>query len=52
VNDGHENWFIHSNYIQQKGVTKETVLDSDALKISKTRWMISLTGDIDFCING
>jgi hypothetical protein len=31
VNDGTENWFIHSNYIGRKGVTKETVLNS-ALK--------------------
>ncbi|MEO8404724.1 MAG: hypothetical protein ABI480_09020 [Chitinophagaceae bacterium] len=48
VNDGDENWFIHSNYIQRKGVTKETVMNSDALKVSKTRWMVSLTGDKEF----
>ena len=48
VNDGHDNWFIHSNYIQRKGVTKETVMSSDALKVSKTRWMVSLTGDTTF----
>jgi hypothetical protein len=48
VNDGKEVWFIHSNYIKRKGVTKETVLNSAALRSSKTRWMISLTNDKDF----
>ncbi|MEO6719966.1 MAG: hypothetical protein ABIN67_06350 [Ferruginibacter sp.] len=48
VNDGKENWFIHSNYIMRKGVTKEAVLISAALRSSKTRWLISLTGDKDF----
>jgi hypothetical protein len=48
VNDGKEVWFIHSNYIKRKGVTKETVLNSAALKSSKTRWLISLTNDKDF----
>ncbi len=48
VNDGHENWFIHSNYIARKGVTKETVMQSQALVSSDTRWMISLTGDDNF----
>ena len=48
VNDGKENWFIHSNYIRRKGVTKETVLNSAALRSSKTRWLISLTGDKGF----
>ncbi len=48
VNDGANNWFIHSNYIGRKGVTKEVVLQSAALKASKTRWLVSLTGDRDF----
>lgn len=48
VNDGKENWFIHSNYINRKGITKETVMSSAALQSSKTRWMVSLTGDKDF----
>jgi hypothetical protein len=48
VNDGKENWFIHSNYIGRKGVTKEAVMNSVALKSSKTRWIVSLTGDKDF----
>ena len=43
-----ENWFIHSNYIGRKGVTKETVLNSEALKSSKTRWLVTLTGDKNF----
>ena len=48
VNDGIETWFIHSNYIGRKGVTKEPVLNSAALRSSKTRWLISLTNDKDF----
>jgi hypothetical protein len=48
VNDGRENWFIHSNYINRKGVTKEPVMASAALKASGTRWLISLTGDREF----
>jgi hypothetical protein len=48
VNDGKEVWFIHSNYIKRKGVTKEAVLNSASLKSSKTRWLISLTNDKDF----
>jgi hypothetical protein len=48
VNDGTENLFIHSNYIGRKGVTKETVLSSAALKASKTRWLVSLTSDKNF----
>ena len=48
VNDGKENWFIHSNYINRKGVVKETVIDSKALRASKTRWMVTLTGDPGF----
>lgn len=45
VNDGKENWFIHSNYIGRKGVTKEAVMNSAALQSSKTRWIVSLTND-------
>lgn len=48
VNDGKENWFIHSNYIGRKGVTKEPVSSSEALQSSKTRWLVSLTGDTSF----
>lgn len=48
VNDGTEIWFIHSNYIGRKGITKETVMNSLALKSSKTRWLISLTNDQNF----
>jgi hypothetical protein len=48
VNDGTEIWFLHSNYIERKGVTKETVMNSLALKSSKTRWLISLTNDRNF----
>ncbi len=48
INDGVENWFLHSNYIDRQGVIKETLLNSRALKSSKTRWMVSLTSDIDF----
>ncbi len=45
VNDGRDNWFIHSNYIRREGVIKERVLNSGALRSSKTRWLISLTRD-------
>jgi len=48
INDGSENWFIHSNYINRKGVMKERVSGSYALRSSKTRWIISLTNDKDF----
>jgi len=51
VNDGSETWFIHSNYINRRGVTKEPVATSAALRASKTRWMVSLTGDKDFLVN-
>jgi hypothetical protein len=48
VHEGQDNWFIHSNYIGRKGVTKEAVLASEALRFSKTRWLISLTKDREF----
>lgn len=48
VNDGFENYFIHSSYIDRKGVVKEPILESAALRSSKTRWMITLTGDKNF----
>jgi hypothetical protein len=48
VHEGKDNWFIHSNYIGRKGVTKEAVLASEALRFSKTRWLISLTKDREF----
>jgi hypothetical protein len=45
VNDGSDTWFIHSNYINRKGVTKEKVADSEALKASKTRWVAVISGN-------
>jgi hypothetical protein len=48
INDGLETWFVHSNYINRKGVTKESVSTSIALRTSKTRWLVSLTNDKDF----
>ncbi|RYY42748.1 MAG: hypothetical protein EOO06_20720 [Chitinophagaceae bacterium] len=48
INDGRENWFLHSNYIKRQGVVKEVLLSSSALKSSKTRWVVSLTKDRDF----
>ncbi len=48
INDGLDNWFIHSNYIKRKGVSKELVLNSSALRSSKTRWLVSLTNDNNF----
>lgn len=41
-------YFIHSNYINNKGVTKEKIDESDALNASKT-WMIgSISANEDF----
>lgn len=51
IHDGSEVWFLHSNYIDRKGVIKETVLHSAALKASKTRWLVTLTNDTDFLQN-
>jgi hypothetical protein len=51
VHDGTKAWFIHSNYIGRKGVTKEPILHAQALQASKTRWMVSLTGDKRFIKN-
>lgn len=48
VNDGIENWFIHSYYVKRVGVIKEKLIDSRALRSSKTKWMVSLTNDKDF----
>jgi hypothetical protein len=48
INDGAKNWFLHANYIDRQGVIKESLLNSRALKSSKTRWMVCLTSDIDF----
>lgn len=48
VNDGRENWFIHSYYVKRVGVIKETVSNSWSLRSSKTRWLISLTSDKEF----
>lgn len=48
VNDGKEIWFVHSNYINRSGVTKESILTSRALNASKTRWIISLSRDVEF----
>ncbi len=45
VNDGYHVWFIHSNYINRQGVTKETVQNSLALQASKTKWLVGLTND-------
>jgi hypothetical protein len=46
--DDNRQWFLHSNYINKQGVIKEPVQNSQALKMSKTRWMVSLTGDDSF----
>jgi hypothetical protein len=48
VNDGIENWFIHSYFVKRRGVVKEAVSNSWALRSSKTRWIISLTNDKEF----
>ncbi|HEX6192017.1 MAG TPA: hypothetical protein VFZ42_06620 [Chitinophagaceae bacterium] len=51
INDGKENWFLHSNYINKKGVVKEKIWESAALKSSRTRFLVSLTGDRHFLEN-
>lgn len=43
-------YFIHSNYINSKGVTKEKIDDSEALNASKT-WMIGSISANDEFIN-
>jgi hypothetical protein len=48
VNDGTETWFIHSNYINKEGVTKERIEGSIALRSSITRYLVCLTDDQKF----
>lgn len=45
LHDGTATWFIHSNYINRKGVVKEPVENSAALQASKTKWVVSLSTD-------
>jgi hypothetical protein len=45
VNDGDSTWFIHSNYINKKGVVKELIAESAALRSSRTRYIACLTED-------
>lgn len=51
VHDGNEVWFIHSNYIYRLGVMKEKLIESRALKSSKTRYITSLTNNDRFLRN-
>lgn len=48
VNDGEGCWFIHSNYINKIGVTKEKVSQSIALEASKGRYVTCLTDSETF----
>lgn len=48
VNDGPDCWFLHSNYINKAGVSKERLNESAALRASKTRYVASLTGSGTF----
>ena len=48
VTDDNEAWFIHSNYIDGQGVVKEKLLESAALKASKTRYITQLSGNEKF----
>ncbi len=41
-------YFIHSNYINSKGVTKEKIDESEALKASKVFYIGSITANDDF----
>lgn len=51
VNDGDEVWFIHSNYINKVGVVKEKVTQSQALQVSKTRYVVCLSDSKKFLEN-
>jgi hypothetical protein len=51
INDGTETWFLHSNYIGRKGVVKEKILESAALKQSKSRFVTCLTSCNDFLMH-
>lgn len=51
VNDGQAVWFVHSYFVEQKGVTKEAVSLSASLYSSNTKWLVSLTGDTAFVEN-
>ena len=48
LNDGKELYFIHSNYIQRKGVVKEVASESAALQASKWRSTGCLTRSTGF----
>lgn len=45
LHDGTDTWFIHSNYINRKGVVKELLKNSAALQASKTKWVVSISTD-------
>jgi hypothetical protein len=45
LHDGIDTWFIHSNYINRKGVVKELLKNSAALQASKTKWVVSISTD-------
>ncbi|MBN8673923.1 MAG: hypothetical protein J0L56_07305 [Chitinophagales bacterium] len=45
LHDGADTWFIHSNYINRKGVVKELLENSAALQASKTKWVVSISTD-------
>jgi hypothetical protein len=48
LHDGREVYFVHSNYINRKGVVKETMATSAALRASKYRLVGRLTQDTPF----
>jgi hypothetical protein len=48
LHDGAELYFVHSNYINRKGVVKELAKNSAALKASKYREVGYLTNDYKF----
>lgn len=45
LHDGTDTWFIHSNYINRKGVVKELLENSATLRASKTKWVVSISTD-------
>jgi hypothetical protein len=48
VNDGTDQWFLHSNYINKKGVVKERLETSAALRSSETRYITCLSRNEKF----
>jgi len=51
VSDGRECWFLHSDYINKRGVIKEKLNESRAFRASGTRYITCLTNNTQFLSN-